>query len=111
MKTKVLFMAFALIAMVGTLPAQTTKAGGSAKSVIKKSCYVDKNNNNVCDNYENKTCTYGNGTGLRDGSGRANSLQRGNKKGNGYYRNGNAQNYKGPNYIDTNKNGICDRHE
>jgi len=35
MKTKVLFMAFAFIAMVGTLSAQTTKAAEPAKSVIK----------------------------------------------------------------------------
>ena len=34
-----------------------------------RSCFVDANNNGICDNFENGTCTIGNGKGLMDGSG------------------------------------------
>ena len=60
MKTKVILTVLALIATIGLISAQNTKAETS-KSASKKTCYVDANNNNVCDNYENKTCTQGNG--------------------------------------------------
>ena len=56
MKTKVILTVLALIATIGLISAQNTKAETS-KSASKNTCYVDANNNNVCDNYENKTCT------------------------------------------------------
>lgn len=52
-----LLMAFVLGSTVGF--AQTTTNG-------KKACYVDANNNKVCDKYENHTCKGGNGTGALD---------------------------------------------
>ncbi len=114
MKTKVILTALALIATVGLISAQNTKAE-SSKSISKKTCYVDANNNNVCDKYEDKTCTQGNGKGLQDGSRRGtgqrlqngNGYKRGNRNGQGY-KNGNS---KGANYVDVNKNGICDYRE
>jgi len=114
MKTKILIATLALFAAVSISSAQTQK-GTTTKTETKKSCYVDANNNNVCDNYENKTCTTGNGKGLMDGSGKGNGNRNG--YGNGR-RNGrcrvlaaNTQNRKGPNYVDANKNGVCDNRE
>ena len=66
MKTKVFFMFFALTMMSVSLYAQTAKST-STKQETQKSCYVDANNNGVCDNYENKTCKKENGK--RDGKG------------------------------------------
>lgn len=114
MKAKILIATLALFAAVSISSAQNQKAA-TTKTETKKSCYVDANNNNVCDNYENKTCTKGNGKGLMDGSRKGKT----NGNGNGYgCRNGkcrgqvaNTQNRKGPNYVDVNKNGICDNRE
>jgi hypothetical protein len=114
MKTKVILTALALIASVGFISAQNTKAETS-KAETKKSCYVDANKNGVCDKHEDKSCTKGNGKGLQDGSGQGNG--KGVHKGNGCCgANHNNQglkpeNGKGPNYVDANNNGICDHRE
>lgn len=114
MKTKVILTVLALIATIGLISAQNTKAETS-KSASKKTCYVDANTNNVCDNYENKTCTQGNGKGLRDGSrrGTGQGLQNGNgnNKGNRNSQGFKSGNGKGANYVDVNKNGTCDYRE
>ena len=116
MKAKILIATLALFAAVSISSAQNQKST-TTKTETKKSCYVDANNNNVCDNYENKTCTKGNGKGLMDGSGKGKGKCNRNGYGNGH-RNGrccgqaaNSQNKKGPNYVDANKNGICDNRE
>lgn len=54
-----LMVALAL-ATTSEVLAQTTATTG------KKPCYVDANNNKVCDKYENHTCKGGNGTGAPD---------------------------------------------
>ena len=108
MKAKLILTALVFVASMGILSAQTPKTE-TKTSEAKKSCYVDANNNGVCDNYENKTCTTGNGKGLMDGSGKGKSQQ--NRNG---YRCGNGRgngNGKGPNYVDANKNGVCDHRE
>ena len=109
MKIKILFTALAFIATVGFVSAQNAN-NKTTQSETRKSCYVDKNNNNVCDNYENKTCSRGNGYGLRDGSGkRQTSATAGKGRRNG--RGLGCRNAKGANFIDTNNNGICDNRE
>lgn len=92
MKAKVILITLAFIATLGIVSAQTAKMQ-NAKSESKQSCYVDANKNNVCDNYENKTCTKGNGPR------QANCSRK--RQGNG----------KGANYVDANKNGVCDNKE
>jgi len=96
MKAKVILTALAFIASLGIASAQTAQ-NQTKKSESKQSCYVDANKNNVCDNYENKTCTKGNGPR------QANCSRK--RQGNGQ-RNG-----KGANYVDANKNGVCDNKE
>jgi len=105
MKTKAIVMALSFIATFGILSAQVKKTETS-NPASKKTCYVDVNKNNVCDKSENKTCIVdvkrlrdscvintGNRQCLRDGSGRG--------KGKG----------KKSNFLDANKNGICDNKE
>lgn len=45
---------------------QNSPATKSGATTEKKPCYVDANNNKVCDRYENHTCKGGNGTGAPD---------------------------------------------
>lgn len=60
---KILFGMMVALAFATTteVMAQTTPA-----TTGKKPCYVDANNNKVCDKYENHTCKGGNGTGAPD---------------------------------------------
>jgi len=113
MKAKVILTALAFIASLGVVSAQTAQTQ-TAKSESKKSCYVDANKNNVCDKYENKTCTKGNGQGQAN----CNRKRQGNGQGNGNCKgqgckagNGKTGNGKGANYVDANKNGVCDNKE
>jgi len=98
MKAKVILFSLAFIAILGFVSAQNNKTV-AAKSEIKKECYVDSNKNNICDKHEDKTCTVGNGKGLKDGSGKGKCRRNGSCK------------TKGANYVDTNKNGTCDNNE
>jgi hypothetical protein len=63
MKKTVLSLVAALMLASAAGYAQT-----AAKTTVdgKKPCYVDANNNKVCDKYENHTCKSGNGTGAPD---------------------------------------------
>jgi len=99
MKAKMYLAAFAIMATAGLVSAQSQE-----KSESKKSCYVDANNNNICDKHENKTCANGNGKGLMDGSGKGKGLQ--NAKGNGQKQG--KGNKRGANFVDANKDGVCD---
>lgn len=113
MKTNLFFVAIAFLAMGSFVKAQTstpnsTTTNDKAKTVYK-SCYVDANHNNICDHYENKTCTRGNGKGLMNGNGNGYGNGYGKGKGNG--RCYNCGKGHGPNFVDANKNGICDHRE
>ncbi|MEA4983648.1 MAG: hypothetical protein VB066_13150 [Paludibacter sp.] len=108
MKAKVIFMAVALVAMTGAVYAQSTAKQKTQQGVN----YVDENKNGVCDNYENGkggNNPKGDGVRSKDGSGRTSSKGKGccgNCQG---MRNG--QGNRGKNYVDANKNGICDNRE
>ncbi len=116
MKARMIVAAMALFVTIG-LSAQTPQ---KTNQESRKSCYVDKNNNGICDKHEDGTCKVGNGKGLqdgivkgqglRDGSGRKN----GKGKGRGYGKrdgSGKANGGKGNNFVDKNNNGICDNRE
>lgn len=116
MKAKIIVAVMALFLTVG-LSAQTPQ---KAKNENRKSCYVDKNNNGVCDKHEDGTCKVGNGKGLQDGSGKGQGLRDGsgrkNGKGKGQAcgkRDGSGRNNggKGNNFVDKNNNGVCDNRE
>lgn len=100
MKAKVIFMTLSVVATFGFLSAQATKT--RTTNSTKKVCYVDANNNNVCDKSEKKTCN-GEGKGLRDGNGQC--LRDGSRRGNGKSK------ANGANFIDANHNGVCDNNE
>lgn len=108
MKTKEFILTLALIAVSGIATAQTqSKTQTEEKKQVEKTtqtgpAFVDKNNNGVCDNYENGTPGNPNSNGrkaLRNGTGS------GNRTGYGM-RNG-----RGRNFVDANKNGVCDHYE
>jgi hypothetical protein len=101
MKTKLFLTGLAIIAATAIVSAQQGNGRGCGKcnGTTKGTAYIDKNNNGVCDNSENRQTTStvkkGNGTGKCDGTGQ------GRGKGQG----------KGKNFVDANKNGICDTYE
>lgn len=103
---KLIIVTLALLATVG-LDAQTPQ---KANTQYKKSCYVDKDNNGICDKYESGVCSKGSGKGLQDGTGRKNGKGNGQRCGK---RDGSgcSNGGKGTNYVDANKNGVCDNKE
>ena len=111
MKTKLLITGLALVALTTLAGAQDQETGQRQQNGKGKgSTFVDANKNGICDNYENRattsTATAGNnncqgyGHGLKQGH-RHGSGQQGMRQGRGY----------GKNFIDANKNGICDLRE
>lgn len=90
MKTKLLLIGIALAAFTTTSFAQnanenvkttqtTTKTTNTAQTL--RACFVDKDGNGLCDNFENGTCTIGNGKGLMDGTGNRQGLRDGSGAG------------------------------
>jgi hypothetical protein len=100
MKAKVILTAVALFASLGMVMAQETKTNTSES---KKSCYVDANNNNLCDKHEDKSCTTGEGKGLKDGSG--------NKDGKGKGTGPKDGTGKGHKNGDCNHDGACNHNQ
>lgn len=108
MKTKLFLTGLALMAVTVFASAQDPVAGqgqgrgngcGRCNGTGKGAAFVDKNNDGVCDNYENRaanvTGNKGNGNGKCDCTGKGQGQGRG----------------KGRNFVDANKNGICDYFE
>jgi len=112
MKTRLFLTGLALMAITAFANAQEPVAGqgqgniprngqccGRCNGTGKGVAFVDKNNNGICDNYENRTANAtnnkGNGNGICDGTGKGQGQGRG----------------KGRNFVDANKNGICDYYE
>ena len=104
MKTKEILIVMALITTFGIVSAQNKKTVVT-KSEVKRECYVDANKNNVCDKYENKTCTTCKAKSLKNGNGHGQSLRNGTS-----WRTGDCK-ARGANYVDNNKNGVCDNRE
>lgn len=100
MKAKLFITGLALMALTTFVSAQESNGGGMGKcnGTGKGTSYVDKNNNGVCDNSENKTT----GTAVKKGKGNGNGTGKCNGTGQGC---GKGQ---GKNFTDANKNGVCD---
>ncbi|MBP6936135.1 DUF6520 family protein [Bacteroides sp.] len=132
MKKKLILSLVALVATIGIASAQNTQSKSQTKSTqTRKVCFVDANSNGICDSYENGTCKVGNGKGLMDGSGKGQGLRKGSgRKGGGRnqaagqgkarvgntgqgLRDGSGRGNGGreANFVDANKNGVCDRRE
>lgn len=104
MTTKILLSALAVVLSVGLVTAQeqdkkekTTTQHGPA--------FVDKDNNGICDNFENGIPGNPNANGkqrLLNGSGRGRGMGCGMRNGR---RGG------GGNFVDADNNGVCDNYE
>lgn len=134
MKKRVFVMVVVVVAVMGIVNAQTTqqKAGTTTSQPAKtlRACFVDKNNNGTCDNYESGICKTGNGKGIVASRGGRSAISRndgqqapGNRIAMGQRRggrnggqglrdgSGRANGGRGANFVDANKNGVCDRRE
>jgi hypothetical protein len=106
MKTKLIISGLAFLAI-------TTLAGGQNNGVNtllqngrgQGPAYVDANKNGICDNYENRTS---NAFFCRR-SGNINTSGQGQRPGRGQI--GYQGQGRGRNYVDEDKNGVCDRRE
>ena len=107
MKTRLFFSAVVLTALTVVATAQTinqtnTPAGQGRNQVAAR---VDANNDGICDNFEKGTpAAKGRMNGQRAGSGNMQHRGQGIARGNGQGR----FNGKGPNFIDADKDGVCD---
>lgn len=105
MKTKIFISALAVILSVGLVTAQNQDQDNKEKTTSQNGpAFVDKDNNGVCDNFENGTPGNPNANGkqrLLDGSGRGRGMGYGMRNGRG----------GGRNFVDADNNGVCDNFE
>ncbi|MBK5195937.1 MAG: hypothetical protein JJE08_07925 [Proteiniphilum sp.] len=107
MRTKILLSALAVVLSIGLVTAQEQDQDKKEKTTTTQNgpAFVDKDNNGVCDNFENGTPGNPNANGkqrLLDGSGRGRGQGHGMRNGRGR---------GGRNFVDADKNGICDYYE
>lgn len=112
MKTRLFITMAAFVALTVAASAQTTgkTTAPAQQGNGQGTAWVDNNNNGVCDNYENGTRmgrgqAAGKGQAMHHGRGRGAGRGQGMAQARGTGRN------QGPNFIDENKNGICDNRE
>jgi hypothetical protein len=114
MKTKLFIMAFALTIATTLVNAQDTIPRGQRllNGTGSGPAYVDVNKNNVCDNFENGTPGGAQGQVNASFRGRGRGQQcrmAQNGRGPG---NGRGQGFgRGRNFVDADKNGVCDNYE
>jgi len=117
MKTKLFFTGLALMALTALTSAQNN---GTDKNQLNPTgkclAYVDANNNGICDNFENRMTTsparnrnancrrYAQGKQMGQGMGQG--MGRGMGRGRRM-----AQGQRSGNFVDANKNGVCDFYE
>jgi hypothetical protein len=118
MKTKLLILGLVFIALATLANAQNSSVSSlqSKSSTEKASTFVDANNNGICDYYENNVSNASNcrrsGANNCCGLGRRQMQGQGNGSGRGRNRSGLSQGKgRGRNFVDTDKNGICDNSE
>lgn len=100
MKTKQIISGLALIAITTIASAQSNKVPPCQKNSTGTGvAYIDANNNGICDNFENSPKTVAQRKrGGNGGNCQAGARGRGTGQGQG----------KGRNFVDADKNGICD---
>lgn len=110
MKTKLFFTGLALMALTAMVNAQTSGTDKTPQNPSgKRLAFVDANKNGICDNFENRITTVP--AGNRSGNCRrcAQGKQMGQGMGRGMGRGRRmAQGQKSGNFVDVNKNGVCD---
>ena len=111
MKTKLLITGLTFMALTTLVSAQNQGAGQrQMNGKGKGTTFVDANKNGICDNYENRTSTSTTSTGYNNCQGcrRGQRHGQGQGSGQGGMRQGRGNNR---NFIDENKNGVCDFRE
>jgi len=104
MKTKLLLTGLVFAALSIALSGQDAKSSPRSQTgKCPQSGFVDSNKNGICDNFENRQ------PGNRGQNGNGYHHGRNNCTGSAQKRSG--QNGTGRNFIDENKNGICDHRE
>ena len=121
MKTKLLITGLAFMAMTTLVSAQNTGAGQrQMNGTGKGTAFVDTNKDGVCDNFEAAASNNRNGRGLANASaggnrrGMATCQGRGPANGQGRGMGtgeGRGTGQGGKNFVDADKNGICDLYE
>lgn len=99
MKAKIVIIAIALVAMTGVVSAQNNNRGNQKAGTS----YVDTNNDGTCDNKDK--VGKGERKGPKDGTGKKQGKGKGQGNGQGKCDGSGAG--KG-NFVDTNKDGVCD---
>jgi hypothetical protein len=105
MKTKLIISGLVFLAVTTIAGAQNNGAQTRQKNCTEKGiAYVDANKNGICDNYENST------SAATPGKRRGNVKCCGMGSGQGQRGMGQGQG-KRLNFVDADKNGICDNYE
>jgi hypothetical protein len=121
MKTRLFLTVAAFVAMTAIATAQTAQpaTGQTGRGRAAGNVYADADKNGVCDNYTNGTrpghraysaganqsaTNRGPGQGMAAGTGRGPGNGQGAAAGNGQGR----YNGRGPAFVDTNNDGVCD---
>lgn len=116
-RTKLFLLVVVLVASVSVVFAQTKKTETTGEK--QKSCFVDANNNKICDKHENGTCKKAcDGKGqqanaeCKNKNNKENCTQScGNKKAQCKNKSKECAGTNCKNFVDENKNGVCDRKE
>jgi len=126
MNTKILFTGIILVAFFTLTQAQSTEKEPITKAKTTQSSFVDANNDGVCDNFnantqngrqgnayrhgqnQGKGKAYRNCNGNRNGQGKGQMLRNGQGQGK---RNGQGQGKGQGQFVDADKNGVCDNRE
>jgi hypothetical protein len=109
MKTKLIISLLAFLAITTLAIGQNKEVNSQQQNGTGKGlAYADANNNGICDNYENRAS---NASSCK-GNGNLNCCNQSHRKGQGQGQKGCCQRQGScRNYIDANKNGICDHNE
>ena len=114
MNTKLIISGLALIAVTTIASAQNNEVQPRQNTTTARGpAFVDANNDGVCDNYTNGRgkALRANRNGRGNGNCYAQGQRQGQRQGQGQGRGqGQGQN-RGRNFVDADKNGICDYNE
>lgn len=102
MKAQIFLTGLAIVALTTFASAQNPRGGnGNCNGTGKGVAFVDSNKDGVCDNFGTGKSAAQKGKGNGTGACTGNGLGKGQGQGKG----------KGKNFVDADKNGVCDTYE
>lgn len=108
MKTKLLITGLAIFAMTTFMNAQSSNTDQQNPAPVRQGQYVDADKDGICDNFE----TRGTGRGMANGQGKGMAnTGRGMGRGKSPAMGRGAGMGRGRNFVDNDKNGVCDIYE